>query len=56
MDPNATYEAMLQAVREGNHDMARLYAIDLRDWQRKGGFAPYVGWGIANDVIDTILA
>ena len=40
MDPNTAYEMMLEEIGRGNLESARVYAMALRDWIRKGGFYP----------------
>lgn len=40
MDPDATYYAMYEAVRDKRYDEARELAINLREWLDKGGCWP----------------
>jgi hypothetical protein len=40
MDPNATFDLMMAAVRAGDWTTAREHAEDLRDWLKGDGFPP----------------
>ena len=40
MDPNATYLEMYAAMKDGDHETAREFALALRDWLERGGFWP----------------
>ncbi len=40
MDPEETFNAMMEAFAYGLHDEAEEYARNLQEWLDKGGFAP----------------
>ena len=40
MDPNECYAELLLAIARDDRVEAREYAENLREWIRKGGFAP----------------
>lgn len=40
MDPEETFNAMMEAYAYGLHDEAKEYAMNLREWLDNGGFAP----------------
>jgi hypothetical protein len=40
MDPNAAYDLLVEALRNGYREEAREYARNLRDWISRGGFPP----------------
>jgi hypothetical protein len=44
MDPDETLKVYERAVRESDTESARIALDDLREWRRKGGFAPRKGW------------
>ncbi len=49
MDPNATWQTLLEAYAEGNTDDCRQACGDLNDWLIKGGFPPCVVGIVALD-------
>ncbi|QDS92489.1 hypothetical protein FF011L_12320 [Roseimaritima multifibrata] len=40
MDPTSTFNAMLEAYANSDHEEAREHATNLMDWLLKGGFPP----------------
>ena len=40
MDPNAAYDAMIQAERDGDWDAVAEHADNLRAWINRDGFEP----------------
>ena len=42
MDPEATYRELLEALVEGDMEVAANHASNLAQWLRRGGFAPVV--------------
>ncbi len=42
MDPQATWQAMLQALIDDDRDSASDHATALIDWLERGGFSPTV--------------
>jgi len=42
MDPNATWQRLLQAIEELNRDEVVAAADDLGTWLQKGGFMPTI--------------
>lgn len=40
MDPNATYRALLEALRDGELEDAREAFDNLAQWLERGGFPP----------------
>jgi hypothetical protein len=42
MDPQATWQAMLQALMDDDRDLVSEFAVCLIDWLDKGGFSPRV--------------
>lgn len=40
MDPNACWKEMIDAMNDGDKELAKEFAIDLRNWLHRGGFEP----------------
>jgi hypothetical protein len=40
MDPNATYDEMIAAAKDGDWDAAAEHAENLSTWLARGGFEP----------------
>ena len=40
MDPRITYMAMFNSMSIGEFVMARIHAVNLKEWLDKGGFYP----------------
>lgn len=47
MDPQATWDELLEAYRDRDADRAEEYATALHEWLQKGGFPPDTGGGRA---------
>jgi len=42
LDPQAAFDQLAEAYEEGDMDLVRDLAQGLREWLRKGGFAPRI--------------
>lgn len=42
MDPQATWQAMIQALIDDDREAASEYAASLVDWLDRGGFSPVI--------------
>ena len=51
MDPNATLQAMLDAIANSDRDTLAEYSGYLSDWLSKGGFAPTALEGFADELL-----
>lgn len=45
MDPDATFQLLLDAIADDRHEDIAEHAEDLYTWMTRGGFAPAFGLG-----------
>lgn len=55
MDPQATWNEMLNAMVEGDFEEAGVKADDLTAWLDRGGFPPQPLTRVLSDVWDTMI-
>jgi hypothetical protein len=53
MDPNATWQALLEAYKAGNEEELSKACCDLHNWMATGGFPPTL---VGIEVLDRIMA